>query len=241
MKPGVQKALRIGGGALAVAALAGGAWYAYDAAVSQPIRDVRFMGPTAQLDAAELDAFARTLQAASPRPSLAQVREGARRLAWVRDAAVRRRFPDAIEIRFEVHEALARWNDTSLVSTLGEVFRARTNAELPKFYGPDDGAPGMARQFPVIAHALEPLASPVAELRLSPRGAWQVTLASGLVLDLGRNDIEARLARFAAAWPELAAQGVTTPHADLRYANGFALRRATTASPSAPRPKPKTT
>jgi cell division protein FtsQ len=222
----MQKGLRTGAGVLAVAALAGGAWFAYDAAISQPIREVRFSGPMERLDPAELDAFARALKAATPRPSLAQVREAARHIAWVRDAAVRRRFPDSLEVRFEVHEPLARWNDASLVSARGEIFRATTNAELPKFFGPDAGAATMARQYPAIARALEPLASPLAELRLSARGAWQVTLASGLALELGRGDIETRLARFVSAWPELAAQGVATSHADLRYANGFALRRA---------------
>jgi cell division protein FtsQ len=62
-------------------------------------------------------------------------------------------------------------------------------------------------------------------MRLSARGAWQVTLDSGLDLDLGRGGVEARIARFVSAWPELAARGIASAHADLRYPNGFALRR----------------
>ncbi|HEX7465244.1 MAG TPA: cell division protein FtsQ/DivIB, partial [Usitatibacter sp.] len=53
-----------------------------------------------------------------------------------------------------------------------------------------------------------------------------VTLESGLALDLGRGDIHSRLARFVSAWPQLASRGVETRHADLRYANGFAVRTA---------------
>jgi cell division protein FtsQ len=72
--------------------------------------------------------------------------------------------------------------------------------------------------------AATPLASPVTELRLSARRAWQAKLASGLVLELGRADIEARLARFATAWPHVADLAATATHADLRYGSGFALR-----------------
>jgi cell division protein FtsQ len=69
-----------------------------------------------------------------------------------------------------------------------------------------------------------PLGSPLAELKLSPRGAWQVVLESGLVLELGRIDRVARLERFAAAWPRLALHDPAPRYADLRYPNGFALR-----------------
>jgi cell division protein FtsQ len=83
----------------------------------------------------------------------------------------------------------------------------------------------MVRQYPAMVAALAPLESAIAELRLSPRGAWQVKLASGLELELGRGDVEPRLARFVSAWPHLVARGVAPQHADLRYPNGFALRR----------------
>jgi cell division septal protein FtsQ len=58
------------------------------------------------------------------------------------------------------------------------------------------------------------------------------------VIDLGRGDILPRAQRFSAAWPKVAAQGVETMHADLRYPNGFALRQARISTPP-PRPSPK--
>jgi cell division protein FtsQ len=149
---------------------------------------------------------------------------------WVRDASVRRDYADALEITIETHEALARWGDAALVSARGDVFVAPLAAHLPRFRGPDGRAAAMASEYPAIARGLAPIGSPIAELRLSARGAWQVVLESGLVLELGRGDIHPRIARFAAAWPQLSAQGVDTAHADLRHANGFALRRAATLS-----------
>jgi len=209
-----------------VAAIAGGAWYGFDAISSQPIRSVVFAGDVERVARADLEAFTRSAAGVSPSgATLAALREAARKIPWVRDASVRRRFPDAIEVTLEAHQALARWSEGALVNTLGEVFAADYEGFLPRFKGPEGAAAQMMREFPAIRGAVEPLASAVTEIRLSPRGAWQVVLESGLTLDLGRGDIHPRLVRFIAAWPQLAAQGVETRHADLRYANGFAMQR----------------
>jgi cell division protein FtsQ len=217
--------------ALAALMVAGGlalaGWYGYGALMERPIERVAFTGHVARLARADLEALARDVRNAQ---SIAQVRERARRVPWVRDASVRRDLADRIEITIEAHEPLARWGDDALVSTRGEVFTAPFAGALPRFRGPEGRAGVMASEYPAIARGLAPIASPIAELRLSARGAWQVVLDSGLVLELGRGDIHPRIARFVAAWPQLAAQGVETAHADLRHANGFALRRAATLS-----------
>ena len=211
---------------IVLASIAAGAWYGFDAISSQPIGNVVFAGGSKRIARADLDAFALSVQGASASgAALAAVREAARKIPWVRDASVRRRFPDSVEITLEAHEPLARWSEGALVSTAGEVFSAQYEGFLPRFKGPEGAAAQMVREFPAIRGAVEPLASAITEIRLSPRGAWQVVLESGLTLDLGRGDIHPRLVRFIAAWPQLPAQGVETRHADLRYANGFAMQR----------------
>ena len=211
----------------AAAGLAAGAWYGFDSISSQPIREVRFAGDLGRIAPSDLQAFAHSVQGASPNgASLDAVREAARRIPWVRDASVRRRFPDAIVVTLEPHEPLARWGEGTLVSTRGDVFTADYKGFLPRFHGPDGASAKMAAAYPSIASALAPLASVVTDVNLSARGAWQVVLESGLVLDVGHADLEERLARFAAVWPQLNAQGVASRHADLRYATGFAMRKA---------------
>lgn len=227
-----------------IALLASAAWYGVEAISSQPIKRVVIAGAIGRIAPAHLDSFAQGVHGASARgASLDSIREAARRIPWVRDAAVRRIFPDAVEITFRVHEPFARWEEGALVSTRGEVFSADYDGALPRFKGPDEGsASAMAREYPAIVAALAPLSAAVAELRLSRRGAWQVVLElpadrplpspgpspkgeGQLTLELGRGEILARLQRFAAAWPRVVAQGVETRHADLRYANGFAVKK----------------
>ena len=64
----------------------------------------------------------------------------------------------------------------------------------------------------------------IRELSLSERRAWRVVLSDGLVLDMGRNDVEPRLSRFISLLPKIRRDDARQlVHADLRYTNGFAL------------------
>jgi len=222
------RALPAAAGAAMVAVLAAGAWYGYDYLMTQPIRRVVFVGDAGRIARADLEAFAQGIQGASAGDaSLGAVREAARRIPWVREATVRRRFPDAVEVSFETHQPLARWSEGGLVSARGEVFNAEHAGFLPLFRGPPMGASRMAHDYPAIAGALSPLKAVVVELRLSPRGAWQVLLDSGLTLELGREDIVPRVERFVAAYPRLPAGAFEGKLADLRYNNGFAMKTST--------------
>jgi cell division protein FtsQ len=214
---------------LGVAALAGlgtAAWYGYTLAASQPIRSVVFTGDADKIARADLERLAEGLRALpAGGATLAAVREAAKRIPWVRDASARRQFPDAMVVRLEAFDALARWGEGQLVSTRGEVFPAEFDGKLPRFSGPEGASAEMTREYAALAAALAPLGIPIAELKLSARGAWQLALESGLVLELGRGDMAARVARFAAAWPRLPKEEPELKYADLRYPNGFAVRR----------------
>jgi cell division protein FtsQ len=209
--------------AIGIAALHG-----YEAVVALPVERVDFAGELDRIAKPDLDALSRAIVAAD-RPTIETVREAARRVPGVRDAAVRRVYPDAVEITIEAHVPLAQWDGERLVSRRGEVF-AGHDASLPTFRGPESGAARMSQEFPAIAAALAPLGV-VATLTLTPRGGWRAQLADGLTLELGREDWPNRVRRFVAAWPALSDEARTTRYADLRYPNGFALRRTAEIPP----------
>ena len=227
MKPvsRIRSILHAAASAVIIAVLALAGWQGYQALVNQPIRHVAFAGGAGRIAPADLEALARDIEGAT---SIQAVRDRAKRVPWVREASVRREFPDKVEIAFETHDAVARWGDRALVSSRGAIFAAPFEGTLPRFRGPDGAAPAMAAEYPPIARTVGPLGAAVAELRVSPRGGWHLVLDNGLELELGRGrgEIQPRLARFVAAWPGLAARGVDTRFADLRHANGFAIRTA---------------
>ncbi|MBL0143403.1 MAG: cell division protein FtsQ/DivIB [Betaproteobacteria bacterium] len=225
MKPAWAIAVRAGSGLAAVALLAGAGWYGYDMLARRPISAVHFSGDTARVPPADLDRLASGLRGREAgEVALPAVRDAVKRLPWVRDGVVRRVFPGTIEVAIEAHAPLARWDETRLVSVRGEVFAAPYAGDLPRFSGPEGAAPEMADAWRRFEAAAAPLGSRVAEIRLSERRAWQARLDSGFTFELGRGDIAARLARFAAVWPRVVAGAQWATHADLRYPNGFALR-----------------
>lgn len=160
---------------------------------------------------------------------LAALRVALEQLPWVRRVSVRRVWPDRIEVTLEEHEAFARWGASGLVNTHGERFAATSVASLPMFAGPAGTEAEVTRRYRQFSALLAPLGEAPERVILTPRFAWQLRLARGLNLELGRDSarerVEQRLARFVAAHPRTLAR-IPRQHeyVDLRYPNGFALR-----------------
>jgi cell division protein FtsQ len=155
------------------------------------------------------------------------VRAGLEKLPWVRRAAVRRVWPDRLEVSIEEHVALARWGDDALVNTHGERFFGMTDEALPLFVGPAGTEQEVTLRYARFTEAVQPLGVPVERVVLTPRLAWQLRLAGGLDVMLGRDGelAEARLRRFVGVY-DLTLKTINRKHeyVDLRYPNGFALR-----------------
>src|SRR5690606_18611867 len=127
---------------------------------------------------------------------LAAVRKGFETLPWVRKADLRRQWPDRLEVRLEEHVPLARWGTMGLVNVHGEIFDAAYEGPLPVFNGPGGAAKEMAIQYAYFSNTLRPTGRVPEQLNVSPRRAWTLRLDGGLTLELGRTDLENRLARF---------------------------------------------
>lgn len=208
-------------------------WFAAQAALRTPwlpVRSLAIVGDVGRLDAESVGARLEGRIAGNFfGVDLAEVRRRLESMPWVRRVAVRREWPDRLVAEVEEHRALARWSDRRLVNTHGELFAGQTGAALPTLGGPSGTERELARRYLAFRELVAPLATAPAQVLLSARGAWQVKLANGIVLELGRDDgrgaLEARLARFVAAYPRVAAQlNRRLDQADLRYPNGFAIR-----------------
>ena len=157
--------------------------------------------------------------------NLAATRAAFERLPWVRQVNVRRHWPASLEVALEEHVPFARWGATAIVNTQGEVFRAAYDGTLPVFIGPDGTAREIAIQYLYFRRSLAAIGETPVEVQLTARRAWQVKLASGMTIVLGRESVEARLARFVAVHDRTLGQlGRRIDYVDLRYANGFAAR-----------------
>jgi cell division protein FtsQ len=190
-----------------------------------PVRQVALVTPVERMQGEALEATVRSLLRGNFfAADIEAVRAGVESLPWVRRAAVRRVWPDRLEIAVEEHVALARWGEEALVNTFGERFAGRAPAGLPHFVAPPGSEGQVAYYYLRFAEAVAPLGTSVERVVLTPRLAWQLRLANGVHLMLGRDgeQAHARLRRFVAAYPSLDTRGIRT--VDLRYPNGFALR-----------------
>jgi cell division protein FtsQ len=153
-----------------------------------------------------------------------RLRQSLEKLPWVRSASIRREFPHSLEVQLEEYQPLARWNDSAMVDSQGEVFVAQSDMVLPDFVGQDGTAAEVTQRYEQFSRQLAGLGLEVNRLVLSPRHAWQLKLNNGMVLELGREDVRQRLARFVEAYPySLEAIQGKVKYVDLRYSNGFAV------------------
>ena len=239
----------------AVSWLAAQPWFA--------LRTIEVKTPVAHVTEAQIRLVAeRQVRGTFFTVDLERVRNSLEKLPWVREARVERRWPDTLVVSLTEHAPLARWNDNALVNEAGDVFVAAVSQRLPRLSGPEDSSAEVVAAYRRYQAALAPLGMTIAELRLSPRRAWRIRLDNGMTLALGREQTDARLARFVAMYPRLfVAQAAsqpdpvaTTPVApvmvDLRYTDGFAFRMpdgkapvgfATRMPDGAPPFKPSTT
>ncbi len=153
---------------------------------------------------------------------LNQTRGVLEQLPWVRRVSVRRKFPWSLEVELEEHVALARWNGSGLVNTHGEVFTETTEQVLPSFFGQPDTSAQISNLYEEFNKELLPLKQEVVQINLSPRFAWQLRLSNGMLLELGREQMQQRLERFVNVYPySLSTLTQKVTHVDLRYTNGF--------------------
>ena len=198
-------------------------------AIVQPVfamREIRVGGSVAHITLEQVEAIARRdIHGTFFTLDLARLRGSFEKMPWVRKVDIRRGWPDRIEVSIEEHQPLARWGNTALVNSQGEVFEAAYDATLPVFVGPAGTSREVAIQYEQWRGQFAEIGRIPVHVQLSPRRAWRVQLDDGMTLEIGREMTESRLRRFLSVYPRtLAPLARRIDYVDLRYANGFAAR-----------------
>jgi cell division protein FtsQ len=190
------------------------------------LREVRVEGNLAHVTGKQVETIVRhELKGNFFTLNLAAARAAFETLPWVRKVNVRRQWPDQLEVTLEEHVPLARWGNLALVDRYGEVFQAAYDGKLPLFIGPDGAAKEVTIQYEYFRRSLAEIGMVPVQVQVSQRRAWQIRLEDGMTLELGREQIEARLARFVGSYGRtLGKLARHIDYVDLRYANGFAVR-----------------
>jgi cell division protein FtsQ len=182
---------------------------------------------------------------------LQQGRAAFESVPWVRQAVVRRVWPNRLAVRLEEHRAAALWQgqddegsgNDRLVNSFGEVFVANVgdveDDGLPRLGGPEGSAAAMLAMYRRLQAVLEPREMQIAAMQLSGRGSWRIELDSGSTVELGRGseeEVAQRTERFVRTLAQVTGRyGQPLEYADLRHTDGYAvrLRGVSTTAPAA--------
>ena len=166
---------------------------------------------------------------------------------WVRQAVVRRVWPNRLAVQLEEHHAAALWSveegSDLLVNTFGEVFQANIgdveDEDLPTLQGPAGSAPLVLSVHRRLSPLFGRMALKLEKLALSDRGSWRAGFDGGAEIELGRgteDELGARVERFVGTVAQVIDR-YQRPlvFADLRHNDGYALRlKGITTTPIPP-------
>ena len=190
------------------------------------LRELHLTGDTRHVTRAQVDAIVQNeLKGTFFTMNMPRMRAAFEKLPWIREVSLRRRWPARLEVQVVEHVPLARWGNSALVNTHGEVFLAAYDGKLPIFHGPSGTSKEIAIQYDFFRRQFAAMNAVPQMVQVNARRAWQVRLENGPTIELGRDDVEARLARYIRVHERTAAAlNRRVDYVDLRYANGFAVR-----------------
>ena len=148
---------------------------------------------------------------------------------WANKVQIERIWPDTLKIILIEKIPAATWNN-ALITAKGEIFNkggVLTDSSLPHLTGPANQHKEVLQVYKKMSKILAVYGLHAAALEWRDNHAWELTLANGLRLRLGKRDLEMRIIRFCKAYPAVFAERADQLiSVDLRYPRGMAVESA---------------
>jgi cell division protein FtsQ len=209
--------------------VAGGAFMALRLILDRPLTQVHITGRFQRVQPLDVEKAVRGQVGSKGLVTvdLAAVSLAVRQIPWVDRATVGRAWPQGLTIQVVEQIPVARWGESGLLNARGELFLNESRhlpAELPVLAGPAGSESQMTERYLAVQPRLVEAGMRLSRLQLDERGAWELTLANGVRLRLGRAHIDERFDRFMLAASRIvAARATEIAYVDLRYSAGFAI------------------
>jgi cell division protein FtsQ len=197
--------------------------------LDQPIQKVEVAGRFQRVSPADIErAVKRQVRGVGlVSIDLEAVRGAIASIPWVDKVTVQRAWPRGLRVVVSEQVAAARWRESGLLNTRGELFASDARhvpQELAQLDGPDGTESEVAQRYLVSQGRLAEAGLRLTALRLDARGAWEFDLANGVTVRLGRRQVDERFERFITTAAKLVTQRADDiSYVDMRYTNGFAI------------------
>lgn len=192
-----------------------------------PIRTIQLSGTFENLDQGEVEqSLQQYIGQGFFSLDIHQLQQVLHQKAWTESVSVRRVWPDKIRVTITERKPVARWDERHLLSDSARVYLADTAAfaHLPIVHAPSHQPDRALRQFYALQARFERVDERVLALRIDSRGALDVELINGLLIKLGRSDIDRKIERLASIYlQQILPRREQIQRLDLRYSNGFAV------------------
>ena len=192
------------------------------------ISSIEISGPFQRVTALQIEeAISDEIDAGFVGADLDDIQERIVALPWIDQARVARRWPSRLSIAVTEQVPAAIWGDSGLLNTRGELFVSEARhvpAELPRLSGPDDSSAIVARRYLAVRDQLIPVGLDVRRVHLDARGSWEMTLANGIEVRLGRRSVPERTDLFLDVVANIiTGRAADIDYVDMRYGNGFTI------------------
>ena len=197
--------------------------------LDQPIDKVTVAGRFARVSAADVERAVKqkVRNVGLVSVDLQKVRDSIELIPWVDSVTVQRAWPHGLAVVVIEQVAAARWRESGLLNTRGELFVADARhvpLELAQLSGPDGTENEVAQRYLASQGRVAEAGMRISALRLDARGAWEFDLANGVTVRLGRRQIADRFERFMTTAVKVVSQRAgDIDYVDMRYTNGFAI------------------
>ncbi len=196
--------------------------------LDRPIRSITIDGPFQRVSALQIEeAISGALSDGFLSANLSEIQQQIVALPWIDQANVVRRWPGQLDISVTEQVPAACWGERGLLNTRGELFVSDARhipAELPRLSGPSNRSAEIAKRYLALREQLIPFGLGLRRVHMDARGAWEMTLQNGVVIRLGRRQIEQRTELLVDVVAKIITnRAADIDYVDMRYSNGFTI------------------
>ena len=156
------------------------------------------------------------------------IKEKLAKIPWVQHVSVNKKWPNSLIIKLIEHKAVATWNNDKLLNENGEIFevdRIDDLTSLPQIQGNENNSKLIWDKFVRFNEIIKKMGYDINSTSISNRGGWKLSLSNGVDLNLGSQQMDAKLVRLTDTWTKLLQTNQQLPlYIDLRYTNGYVVK-----------------